>query len=93
MYYCLMKIQTLECETLIVHQQEKTWRKILKFIIAFLAGLLLTLTFHFLTLNREVRKASEKVCEVFARDEFECRKGLDSVSEMIESEMENPVEL
>ena len=88
-----LKCNILECENLIVKNQEKTWKKIAKFVLAFLAGLGLTLGFHIFTLNREVRKASERVCEVFARDELECKNGLDSISEMVESEAENPVDL
>ena len=87
-----LKCDVLECENLIVKNQEKTWKKIAKFALAFLAGLGLTLGFHVFTLNREVRKVSERVCEVFARDELECKNGLDSISEMIESEAENPID-
>lgn len=87
-----IRVKTLECDNLIVHQKEKAWRKIVEFVVAFLIGLAITFGFHLFTLNREVRKTAEKVCEVFARDELECKNGLDSISEMVESEAENPVD-
>lgn len=88
-----MKVQTLECQNLIVHRKEKTWKKILKLVLTFLLGLAIATTFHAVTQNRRVRKTAEKICEVFARDESECKNGIDSVFDIANNEVQNNIDV
>lgn len=55
-------------------------RKLLHFVLTFLVGVAIAMAYHQLVINQKVRSEVEKVCDVFGKDEQQCR---DKVSEAL----------
>lgn len=71
----------------------KLLKKAIHLILTFFFGVLLATLYHQMIINQHVRKTAEVVCENFGRDEAECKKGIDSLLDESDSEVQNNVEI
>lgn len=89
------KCDQLICNKITVKSKDNTklWIKIVRLAGTFLLGLVIATVFHSITEDYKVRKTAEKVCEVFARNELECKGGIDSVFDIANNEVQNNLDV
>jgi len=68
-------------------------KKALDVLLTFIIGLIIATAYHMLIMNKNVRSTAERVCEVYGRDEQECKDGIDELLDISDNEVQNNIEI
>ena len=68
-------------------------KEILHILLTFAIGVAIATAYHELVTNKNVRSTTERVCEVYGRDEQECKDGIDELLDMSDEEVQNNINI
>ena len=66
-------------------------KEILHILLTFAIGVAIATAYHMLIMNKNVRSTAERVCEVYGRDEQECKDGIDELLDMSDNIVDNNI--
>lgn len=66
-------------------------KEVLHILLTFIVGLIIATAYHMLVTNKNVRSTAERVCEVYGRDEQECKEGIDDLLDMSDNIVDNNI--
>lgn len=66
-------------------------KEILHILLTFIVGLIIATAYHMFIMNKNVRSTAERVCEVYGRDEQECKDGIDELLDMSDNIVDNNI--
>ena len=83
---------------ILIKSKIKKWLKwlgkeILHILLTFIVGVAIATAYHELVTNKSVRSTAERICEVYGRDEQECKDGIDDVLDVSDNEVQNNIEI
>lgn len=87
---------TIICNDLIIRESKQSRKKkfrkrIIHLILTFIFGVAFATIFHLIITNHQVRTTAEKVCEVFSKNEENCKNGIDNVFDMADNVVDNNI--
>lgn len=68
-------------------------REILHILITFAVGVSIAMLYHELITNKNIRAGIERVCELYGRDEQECKENIDSALDMSDDVVDNNINI
>lgn len=66
-------------------------KKALDVLLTFIVGLIIATAYHMFIMNKNIRSTAERVCEVYGRDEQECKDGIDELLDMSDNIVDNNI--
>ena len=68
-------------------------REVLHIIITFIVGVSIAMLYHEIITNANFRAGVERICELYGRDEAECKANIDEALDMSDNEVDNNINI
>ena len=66
-------------------------REILHILLTFIVGVSIAMLYHEIITNANFRASMERICNLYGRDEAECKANIDEALDMSDAEVDNNI--